>query len=234
MDINDVLHTLNTIPPDIQTLDCLLSENDFAREDLSILANEAVGKCFCEFRDAAILKGYELNPEFQSLHIDDLFSNSLMQILECLLKHGYDPNYVVDKSKSPWDAFENLMFVDAPNIGASCLRLLLEHGANPNRQLPSEPESLFEDIAFMVSYDSYTHYYMNIVQCWLVLMAFGACWRDGSVPLSMLNGHDISIFKEFEKYDFSIEDLPQVPGKYGCWKMHLYDIRTNEEVAVYE
>ena len=35
-------------------------------------------------------------------------------------------------------------------------------------------------------------------------------------------------------YDYEIEPLPKEPGKYGCWIMHIYNIETREEVAVYK
>lgn len=229
MDINDVLQILKTIPPDIQAIDHLLSENNFTKEELAVLANEAVGECFCEFRDAVDPEGYGLDPKFRTLHIDNLYSNSLEQVLRCLLRHGYDSNISVGGENAFWD----LMYVDAPNVGASCMRLLLENGADPNRRQLHDPETLFEYIAFKVSYDEYTHEYFNTVQCWLVLLGFGGCWKDGSIPVEMLNGHSVEIFKQFELYDYSIEELPQMPGKYGCWIMHIYNTETHEEVALY-
>ena len=43
----------------------------------------------------------------------------------------------------------------------------------------------------------------------------------------------VEIFKEFEQFDYEIEPLPQEPGKYGCWIMHIFNIHTREEVARY-
>ena len=64
-------------------------------------------------------------------------------------------------------------------------------------------------------------------------MAYGACWRDGNIPITMLGEKTVDIFKDFELYDYEIEPLPQEPGKYGCWIMHIYNIATHEEVARY-
>ena len=115
------------------------------------------------------------------------------------------------------------------------MRLLLENGGNPNHLIPSEGETVFEYIDFMVSYDQYMHEYFYTVQCWLVLMAYGACWRNnGEIPLTMLGENSVEIFKNYELYDYEIEPLPQIPGKFGCWIMHIFNIETKEEVAVYK
>ena len=60
-------------------------------------------------------------------------------------------------------------------------------------------ETLFEYIAFKVSYDEYTHEYFHTVQCWLLLMAYGACWQDGNIPITMLGEKSVDIFKDFER-----------------------------------
>ena len=58
------------------------------------------------------------------------------------------------------------------------IALLLENGGNPNHLISCEGESIFEYIDFKVSYDEYTHDYLHTVQCWSVLMAYGACLGD--------------------------------------------------------
>ena len=73
------------------------------------------------------------------------------------------------------------------------------------------------------------------VQYWLLLMAYGACWQNnGKIPLTMLGNNSVEIFKNYELYDYEIEPLPKEPGKYGCWIMHIYNVETREEVAVYK
>lgn len=224
MNINDVLQVLRTIPPDIQTIDRLLSGNNLTKEELASLANEAVGNCFCELRDTVDSEGYGLNPEFRGLHIDGLHSNYLEQILRCLLRHGYDPNISVDGENAFWD----LKYVDAPNIGACCMRLLLENGADPNLAIVGEPGTLFENVNYDVDFEKASHWYYNTVQCWLVLMAYGGHFHDGSIPVKMLHGNHVEIFKKIESFDYSIEDLPN-----NRWRMNIYNTKTGEKVAQY-
>lgn len=146
-----------------------------------------------------------------------------------LLEFGLNPNTIVKDENVMW----NTMWIDAPNTAAAVLKLLLENGGEANHFIPGENETLFEYIAFKVSYDEYTHDYFHTVQCWLILMAYGASWSNGEIPITMIGNNTVDIFKNYQMYDYVIEPLPKEPGKYGCWRMHIYNIETKEEVAVY-
>lgn len=211
------------IPPDREEIEDTFRQYIFSKEQLAEIAVALAQECFREYCDA-------LDDKVPEVTLDHMNSNHLLESLQQLLNHGLDPNVCVgeDADNVMWD----LQFVDTPNIGASAMRLLLENGADPNLKLPPEEESVFDWLDFAVSYDSYTYVYM--VQCWLVLMAYGGCWEDGKIPLTMLNGNTMDIFKNFERYDYSIEMLPQEPGYFGCWIMHIFDKRTKEEVARFE
>ncbi len=209
-------------PSDLEQIRELLSSSQLSKEELAELAVDFTDDCFCEYRDA-------LDPEIESVTVENMHSNYVVDAIRLLLEFGLDPNIIVNHDNAMWNA----MWIDAPNIAASIMRLLLENGGDPNHFIPAEHETLFEYIAFKVSYDEYTHDYLHTVQCWLVLMAYGACWRDGGIPITMLGKHSVEIFKEFEQYDYDIEPLPQEPGKYGCWIMHIFNVHTQEEVARY-
>lgn len=212
------------IPPDWQNLEKIFRQYSFTKEQLAEIAISLSEDCFCEYRDAVDEKIENVTP-------DHLHSNYLLNSLQMLLDNGLDPNVYIGKYEE--NVMWELQYVDAPNIAAAAMRLMLENGADPNRIVPSEKESIFQYIDFKVSYDSYTHEDFFTVQCWLVLMAYGGCWSNGEIPLTMLNGNDVEIFKEFENFDYWLETLPKEPGHYGCWIMHIFDTRTKEEVARY-
>ena len=209
-------------PSNLDEIRNLLSLRELTREELADLAIFFTDDCFCEYRDA-------LDPEVESETIENMHSNYIIEAINMLLEFGLDPNAIFDNDNVLWNA----MWIDSPNVAASLMRLLLENGGDPNHFIPAEHDTLFEYIAFKVSYDEYTHDYYHTVQCWLVLMAYGACWRNGEIPLTMLGNKSVEIFKEFEQFDYEIEPLPQEPGKYGCWIMHIFNIHTREEVARY-
>ncbi len=97
-----------------------------------------------------------------------------------------------------------------------------------------EPETLFESVTFDISEDHYTKEDVKFVQCWLVLMGYGGCLKNGKIPVMMKNGYKIEIFRNFENFDYQIEPLPIETPKWNDWKMHIFDTTTGCEVAVFE
>ena len=222
--IKQITELFENNPSDLNGIRTLLATRTFTEDELAKLALNFTDACFCEYREA-------IDPNIEDFSIHDMHSNHIVSAIALLLEFGLNPNTIVDDNNAMW----NTMWIDAPDIAATTLRLLLENGGNPNHLIPSEGETLFEYIDFKVSYDEYTHDYLHTVQCWLLLMAYGACWRDnGRIPLTMLGGNSVEIFKNFEQFDYDIEFLPQVPGKFGCWIMHIYNVNTKEEVAVFK
>jgi len=220
-DIEKVKKMLSLIPPDLDGARKELSEAGFSKEELAEIAIDAAYSCFDEYHDA-------LNLEKTGITVDAMNSGYLIETLQILLDHGLDPNTVVDDENVMW----LLQYADAPNIGPAALRLLLENGGDPNHVFPADAvETLFEYVTYKVSYDEYTHEFFHTVQFWLVLLAYGGHWRNGSIPITMLNGYTVEIFKDFESFDYTIEPLPQEPGKYGCWIMHIFRVDNDEEVA---
>ena len=220
--VNQIKEIFKQEPSNLDEIKKLLSLREFTKDELAELAVAFTDECFSEYYDA-------LEPEVDSVTIENMHSNYVVKAIEVLLEFGLDPNTIFDNDNVLWCA----MWIDAPNVAATVMRMLLENGGDPNHFIPAEHETLFEYIAFKVSYDEYTRDYFHTVQCWLVLMAYGACWRDGGIPITMLGKHSVEIFKEFEQYDYEIEPLPPEPGKYGCWIMHIFNIHTQEEVARY-
>ncbi len=220
--VNQIKELFEQAPSNLNEIRKLLELRKFKEDELAELAVSFTDNCFCEYHDA-------LDPEVESVTIENMNSNYVVDAIRLLLEFGLNPNTIVNDDNVMWNA----MWIDAPNVAASVMRLLLENGGSPNHLIPAEHETLFEYIAFKVSYDEYTHEYFHTVQCWLLLMAYGGCWEDGNIPITMLGGKSVEIFKNFELYDYEIEPLPQETGKYGCWIMHIYNIATHDEVARY-
>ena len=208
------------IPPKWDEIRAILEESTPSKADLADIAGCIANECFCEYCDA---------PRSASGEVVAIHSDYLIDALRLLLAHGLDPNAVFDDDNIMW----KMQWVDAPNVGADALRLLLEHGGDPNAVLPSEGESLFSYLNFSVSEDDHDKEYLHKVQCWLVLMAYGGCWDNGETSIEMLNGNDVKIFREFEQYDFTLEHLPNAKTVNTSWLMHVFNIKTGEEVGRY-
>lgn len=52
---------------------------------------------------------------------------------------------------------------------------------------------------------------------------------EESKPLKLTQ----EIFKDIHRFDYTIEMLRQEEGKYGCWRLHIFDKKTKIEVATY-
>ncbi len=222
--VEEIKSLFEKVPNDFEKIKELLYSRKFSKEELAEIAIDCTDNCFCEYQDAC-------NPERENFTMEDMRSNYIVDAIKLLTDVGLDPNVIVNDDNVMW----NTMWIDAPGVAVAVLKLLLEHGGNPNHYIPAERETIFDYIDFKVSYDEYTHEFFHTVQCWLLLMAYGACWQDnGEIPLTMLGGNSVEIFKNYELYDYEIESLPQESGKYGCWIMHIYNIETKEEVAVYK
>ena len=246
--IDQIKEHFKKIPSDLEGIKKLLSSQQLTEDELAELAISFTEDCSFEYSDALI-------SEDKSVRIANMHSNYIIEAIDLLLKFGLNPNTVVIGDNVMWSA----MWIDAPNVAASLLRLLLEHGGDPNHYLPEECDSIFGYIDVKVSIDEYTHDFFHTVQCWLLLMGYGARWRNGELPLTMLGENSVEIFKNFERYDYEIEILPQKFEKDGCWimrifdlvrphkrvkddffdflnfgVMHIFDVETKEEVAVYK
>lgn len=217
-----LIRLFSEIPPDRKKIEDVFSQYTFSKEQLAKIAVALAQDCFMEYSDA-------LDDRFPDITPDHMNSNHLLESLQQLLNHGLDPNICVgeDADNVMW----SLQFVNAPNIGASAMRLLLENGADPNRKIPPNEVSIFDDLDFSVYDNNGAFAYM--VQCWLVLMAYGGRWENGNIPLTMLNGNKVEIFKDFEYFDYSVEPLKEEPKYSWSWLMRVYDMRTHEEVARY-
>ena len=233
-------------PSDLEGIRKLLSSQKLTEDELAELAISFTEDCSFEYSDALI-------SEDKSVSIANMHSNYIIKAIDLLLNFGLDPNTIIKGDNVMWCA----MWIDAPNVAASLLKLLLEHGGDPNHYLPGEGESIFSYIDCKVSIDEYTHDFFHTVQCWLLLMGYGACWRNRELPLTLRGENSVEIFKNFDRYDYEIELLPQKSGKHGCWIMrifdaivphkrkkdnfldsdswimHIFDVETKEEVAVY-
>ena len=214
------------IPPQWDEIRTLLDKHQYSKTDLAEVAIALTDNCQCEYMDAT-------NPDVKGASLDHMHSNHVYDAIKILLDYGLDPNEEIDGENVMW----NTHWIEAPNVAARVLRLLLEHGGNPNIKTAAGPDSLFEYVADKVSFDQYTHYFLYTVQCWLVLVAYGGCYDDRGVPLTMLNGHKVEIFKDYEKYDFKIDPQPEIDGICagfnGPWTMSIYNISTGEIVARY-
>ena len=219
------------IPPEWDAIRKILDNHRFTKEELAEIAYDATHNCFCEYQDAVDKFGLE------NVVAKDLSGYYILESLKLLLDHGLDSNVCVGTKNALWYT----QYIELPNVGAAAMRLLLEHGGNPNIVLPDPDKtnygplemSLLEDVDADVLEDAYDYGLDYVVQCWMVLAAFGKAFRDGTPAITMLNGNDIDILKNFELFDYSIEKVERPPWDRGHLELHIFNKATGEEVAKY-
>lgn len=214
-----LIQLFSEIPPDWIQIKKILESFPLTKMELAELAEYLADDCAVEY-------AYALEPSIKDVTLDTMHSPYLLDSLKILMDYGLDPSLPND------EAMQLFPYIDMPNVGAEAMRLYLEHGADPNdRTDTADPRSLFDYLTSSITFDAYEE--KHKVQCWWVLMAYGARFEDGDLPLKMLNDNKIEMFKDFELFDYRIEPLPGEATGYGHWTMHIYNKLTKEEVAQY-
>ena len=235
LQIDELVNHLTKTPPDIGQARKFLSERKRPCEVLSRVAHYVVDHfCFCEYRGA---KGSEDNSPVwakigkESKVIDEkLVSYYLPDILALLLDFGMNPNEIVNEDSNEENLMEMLKGVDYKDCAGRCIRILLEHGGDPN--LIIDDKSLMSTIDFDVVFDvGYGYDLPQVVQCWLVLIGFGGRLEDGRLPVKMSDGYKPEIFKDFEKFKWSVSHMEPSPVIPEGWRLHIYENDTGIEVA---
>lgn len=222
----ELIKLFTAIPPEWNKIKKILNERQLTKVELAEIAYEALDKCCYEYQDAINKLGSE------NVIAKDLHAYYILDSLKLLLDYGLDPNICIGTDNIMWDA----QYVDFPDVGAAALRLLLEHGGNPNLVIP-DPEgtfyrgwehSLLEFADLYVLEDAYDYGLDFSVQCWMILAAYGKTFRDGTPAITMLNGHSIDILKKFEQFDYTVK---YVDNRYI--DLRIINKETGEEVAEY-
>lgn len=218
--MKELYQALCELPCDLDKLQHMLEEKHYPPEDLTqTVLRFVLDECRWEADDFQSSHGRE--PQDHELHCFYLFD-----VLKLALTFGLDPNGVRDDQTLMWA----MLFLDYRFIAANCLRLLIEHGGDAQQKVDGESIFGFVDfeIVFMLA-DTDPERYEQLVHMWLVLIGCGCYPDNGTEPVHMLSGHQLSELKEHERFDYSIEYTKSV--KEG-WILHIFRKDTGEEVAV--
>ena len=223
---------LMQIPPDLENARKALESGEYSTED--------IGRVACRYADEAW--GEEIFPETYESEIGDygwnapvltqgMHSTYLCEVVDLLLAYGLDPNAEYDGVA----LLHHCYSIVNEYVGADTARLLLEHGADPNKTM-SDGDNLFADVDFGVCFDALEQYdrrrYDANVHCWLVMVGFGAKLLDGRSPVDIYQTYDVPFkledLRNHRNYTFG---LSHVPHRGEKWSLHIFDRRTCWEVA---
>ena len=131
--MNRLYKLLSQVPPEFDAARQMMEKEKPREEELAWLAAELVNDTFGEYKD--FMENVP-NAVPGRLHRDYLY-----QVMEFLLEQGLNPNATVNDEEN---AMFGLKFTDGPDVAAKTMRLLLEHGGDPNLYMASE--NLVSDI----------------------------------------------------------------------------------------
>lgn len=209
------------LPCDLNKIEQMLKSKHYTPEELTQTILRLMDQeCFIESHDFIDVHGRK--PERGELH-----THYLYDLLRIFLAFGLNPNEIQDGD----NVMSSLGYVGNGYDAANCLRLLLEHGGDPN--LVVDYESNYDYLSFRISYDMYEYdqdYIDTLVHLWFVASGYGGRYSSGIEPLEMKNGHSIEELRTHEQFAYFIEPWPDKPS---CWTMHIIRKETGEEIAVF-
>lgn len=216
---SQLIKLFSAIPPDWEKIRKLLEEYQLNSEELTNIAMELCNQCNEDYKRFATYDDMCEN-------VETMHSNYFIRSLEILLEYGLVPDNDIDLDFLLYD----LPYIKAPDVAAGALRLLLSHGANPNDRYDEDFASAFESLDFDVFY--VIPHELNLIQSWMVFVAYGAYISDAEMPLTMLNGYSVEVLKEYELFGYTI-DKDNNKSQYNS-VLNIFNKQTKEMVARYE
>ncbi len=155
---------------------------------------------------------------------DDLIEPKLIEVFKVFSKYGLQPNLIINEL----NIMQVIRHIYYGNTAPVLVRMLLEHGLDPNLEV--DGETIFEELDFDIVFDVVeleNKALFNIeFKVWLVMMGYGGTIQGGRCPVELKNGYEIEMFKRFENFDYEIEFLKK------DWIMHIFNKESGEEVAI--
>ena len=220
--VRKLYSVLSCIPPDFEMAETLIAMHQPSEEEMMWLAVELAENTFGEYGDALV--GGNLSAVQVRLHRDYLYDT-----VHFLLEHGMNPNTIVDQDTTETaNIMADLRFTEGPDMAARTMRLLLEHGGDPNLEGCTLTPMIWMEMELHIDPIYERLYCDNLVQCLLVMQAYGGRFDDGTVPFVMRDGLGSEIFKEFEKFDYQFGNEEGAPGY-----IHVFERTTRKIVADY-
>lgn len=189
------------------------------------LTSEEITRTAIKLADANTLEIHQCN------YTDELVTTNWVELFEIFIKYGLMPNYVyTDDGRNYYNIMQEIRYIDNGDTAPTIMRMLMEHGGNPNLQI--DVETLFEWLDFSVVFDvielNNKRLFDIEFKIWLVLMGFGGYIKNLECPVKMKTGYSVEVFKNFEDFDYTIDMINQAEEK---WVMHIFNKSTNEEIA---
>ena len=229
----ELYRLLFQLPPQFEEASCFIHREKLTSEDVTRVGIQYAENCFLDYGESLSKDDWENTSRVNCEKKYAVQSAYLYEITEFLLRYGLEPNAVYDSEYGSYNIMEGILFIDHEYIAADTMRLLMEHGADPN--LPINGEAVFELVDFAVWFDAIEQEirwrYDQWVHIWFVLLAYGG----GTEQIR----EKIQVFKEYETGElFDLKKLRDHRNYGFClsWEngdlvIHIFDKDTLWQVA---
>lgn len=229
--IRFLFEKMMALPGSVAELEKELSSGGYSREELSKAAALFLSECFDEeYRD--------ITPQMQGSNRDPVLNTSLHSaylfgLVKLLLPYGLDPNFNDEND----NLLQGVCYLGNEHIGADTLRLLLDHGGDPD--LTVEGQSVFERLSDDLRFDATVlpnrPLYNAMFHAWLVLLSF----RKKPYPIRLFprfpdgKPTDLADFREHRNYSCCLQPTESgvslcIFDRTTCWQVAQVDWKKEE------
>ncbi len=233
----ELFDLLFQIPPRFEEARCLIQQTKMTSEDVTRVAIAYADKCFLDYGER-VFDDKSRAPmgrmDVPAEKVPELHSAYLCDVISFLLAYGLNANAVLTDDARKWNLMDSLLFIDHEYVAADTMRLLMEHGADPN--LLVEGETIFEQVDFGVWFDAAEQEirwrYDAWVHIWFVLLAYGGGGQEVAQQIQLFKEYgsdqpfDLKKLRDHRSYFYGLS----VEGREPM--LRIFDKNTLWEVAV--
>jgi hypothetical protein len=206
-------------PFDIEKIENYIQNNKLNSEIITRTAIKLCDYGFCSYLDYIEENDKEPMPqELPTYNWETLFN--------VFIENGLDADLVIcDDGFNSENILESLNYLDDGDLSARILRNILSKNGNPNISIDNSTLFIEIDSNFIIDVEMKLYPYKwqldNAFRFWLVLIGFGGVLKDGKLPVKMQGNNKPDIFKNFEKFDYRVNNF----------ELQIIDMETNAIVA---
>ena len=210
-------------PFDIDEIKSYIKENQISGEEITRATLKLCDYGMFSYSDYIYQKEKEPQPH-------ELITYKWESLFDVLIDNGLDPDLVVcDDGINHENILQSVQFFDDGDLAPRILRNILSKRGTPNVLIDYIPffEEVDSDFIMDIQMGLYSHKWQvdKAFSIWLVLVGFGGVMKEGKQPVKMCGSYSPEIFKEFEKFTYTIT------YKENDFDLQIIDKGTNTVVA---
>ena len=219
-DISTLKVLFNSSFPDFELIRDVIAKGNYSPDDLALAFAEYLDYNMWEYGDLLKSSDSPSEEEIKKLH-----TASVPEIVEILLDNHVNLYFRYDEMT----ILELATFVDIPSILPKLIKMILENGFDANMVQDYETylEFLDSEISFSLMEEDYHYRVESLFITYIVAIGYGCVFSDGSIPIEVSDGFDISNFRNYQ--DYGVEPFKED----GRILYRYYEKTSHTIVAIY-